>query len=271
MLKKIKPQYRIVGLYLLIGFLWISFSDAFMARLFLTTESLTKAQNIKGWTFIFVTGGLLFFLIQKDFNQLKIANQKLIESYDQAIRGWVQIMDLRHKETQNHTERVTQMAVTLSKLVGIHQDGQLKKIEWGALLHDIGKIGIPDSILTKPGSLTKEEWIQIRTHPEISYKILDEISYFEGIVDIPYCHHEKWDGTGYPQGLQQEEIPLPARIFAIVDVWDALIHRRVYKPAWNDEEVKEYIKDQAGQHFDPQLVNLFLKNYDQVVSEAGTI
>lgn len=249
----------------MLGLIWISFSDAILARLFSTTETLTRAQNIKGWAFIFVTAGFLYVLIRQDFNRLKAANRKLTESYDQAIRGWVQIMDLRHKETQNHTERVTKMAVTLSKLVGIDQEDQLKNIEWGALLHDIGKIGIPDSILTKPGPLTEEEWVQIRTHSEISYKILNEIRYFEGIVDIPYCHHEKWDGTGYPRGLQGEEIPLSARIFAIVDVWDALIHRRVYKPAWRDEEVKNYIKEQAGQHFDPRLVSVFLENYDQVV------
>lgn len=136
---------------------------------------------------------------------------------------------------------------------------ELSHVRRGALLHDIGKMGIPDSILLKPGKLTEEEWDVMRKHPVHSFRMLSRIEYLRQAIDIPYCHHEKWDGTGYPRGLKGEEIPLAARIFAIVDVWDALTSNRPYRKAWPKEKALEHIKEQSGKHFDPKIVDLFLQ------------
>jgi putative two-component system response regulator len=128
----------------------------------------------------------------------------------------------------------------------------------GALLHDIGKVGVPDSIVLKPGPLTEDEWVIMRKHPQYAYDMLSPIAYLRPALDIPYCHHEKWDGTGYPRGLKGEQIPLAARIFAVVDVWDALISDRPYRKAWQKAKARQYIQEQAGLYFDPQVVRAFL-------------
>ena len=132
-------------------------------------------------------------------------------------------------------------------------------IRRGALLHDIGKMGVPDTILRKPGKLTEDEWRIMRRHPQLAYDLLSKTKYLQPALDIPYCHHEKWDGSGYPRGLKGEQIPLAARIFAVVDVWDALCSERPYRPAWPEEKALDYIRAQAGKHFDPQVVELFLQ------------
>jgi HD-GYP domain-containing protein (c-di-GMP phosphodiesterase class II) len=137
-------------------------------------------------------------------------------------------------------------------------------IRRGALLHDIGKLGVPDNILLKPGSLTDEEWVIMKKHPTLAYELLSPIDYLYPALDIPYCHHEKWDGTGYPRGLQAEQIPLAARIFALVDVWDALCSDRPYRPAWAKDKALEYIRSQSGKHFDPQIVEAFFALFDKL-------
>jgi putative nucleotidyltransferase with HDIG domain len=167
-------------------------------------------------------------------------------------------MDFRDKETEGHTQRVTEMTMRLARTMGIG-DHDLQYIHWGGLLHDIGKIGIPDHILLKTGKLTEEEWTIMRTHPQVAYEMLSPISFLLPALDIPYCHHEKWDGTGYPRGLKGEQIPLAARIFAVVDVWDALSSDRPYSKHWSEEDVYQYIRDQSGKYFDPQVAEAFLK------------
>jgi HD-GYP domain-containing protein (c-di-GMP phosphodiesterase class II) len=142
-------------------------------------------------------------------------------------------------------------------LIGIH-DEDLIHIRRGALLHDVGKIGISDQILRKPGALSDQEWEIVKQHPLYAYQILYPITYLQPALDIPYCHHEKWDGSGYPRGLKEEEIPLAARIFAVVDVWSALRNETPYRAAWSDERAMQYIKDQSGKHFDPRVVDVFL-------------
>ncbi len=260
----LKPHYRIVLIYLLLGTLWIFFSDLVVDNLFQHKEYITFAQNIKGWFFIVITGLLLFFLIRKDVNAKKEVNSKLVESYEQTISGWIHVMDLRHRETKDHTERVTKMTIELAKLSGITDEEELKIIERGAILHDIGKIGIPDAILIKPGKLDEKEWLQMKMHPEIANDILSNIAFLRPSIDIPYSHHEKWDGTGYPLGVKGNEIPIAARFFAVIDVWDALIHPRIYKSAWPEEKVLEHIREQSGMHFDPNVVTLFLENYTTI-------
>lgn len=267
----LKPHYRIVLIYLTLGMLWIFFSDLVVEQLLQDKADLIIAQNIKGWLFIIITGLLLFFLIKKDVTAIQEVNTQLVESYEQTISGWVHVMDLRHRETKDHTQRVTKMTVELAKLSGISDAKELKCIERAAMLHDIGKIGIPDAILIKPGKLDKEEWEQMKTHPQIAKDILSKIAFLNPSMAIPFSHHERWDGTGYPVGMKGDEIPLTARFFAVIDVWDALIHPRVYKSAWPEEQVVSYIREQSGSHFDPEVVTLFLDNYEQIKkSSAGS-
>lgn len=156
--------------------------------------------------------------------------------------------------------RVTEKCLELAKVVGI-DDGQLIHMRRGALLHDIGKMGIPDSILLKPGSLTESEWAVMRMHPVYAYEWLSQIEYLVPALDIPYCHHERWDGKGYPRGLAGEEIPLAARIFSIIDVWDAMCTERPYREALSEETVKKYLLDHKGLDFDPRLVDAFLNHF----------
>lgn len=267
MSKNLDPQFKIVIIYMIVGALWIYFSDHMIAALFNSTAAITFAQSIKGLAFITVTGSILFVLVKKDFDALKRANLEVVEGYEQTIFGWVQLMDLRHNETKHHTERVTRMTVELAKLMGI-TGRELKHIERGAILHDIGKIGIPDAILIKPERLKEEEWAQMKLHPVIGRDLISKIKFLKESLDIPYCHHEKWNGEGYPQGLAGEAIPLAARIFAVIDIWDALSHPRVYKSAWPEDQVIRYLKAEAGQHFDPAIVAVFLANFDQIKAKG---
>ena len=193
------------------------------------------------------------------FDDLQRANLELIIAYDATIEGWARAMDLRDKETENHTRRVTEMTLSLAKALGI-KDSEILHIRRGALLHDIGKMGVPDNILLKEGELTEEEWILMRQHPQFAYEMLQPIKYLRQSLDIPYCHHEKWDGTGYPRGLKGEQIPLAARIFAVVDVWDAITSDRPYRKGWTKQKALAYIREQSGKHFDPKSCGCVSEN-----------
>ncbi|HLE81533.1 MAG TPA: HD-GYP domain-containing protein, partial [Dehalococcoidia bacterium] len=164
----------------------------------------------------------------------------------------------RCQETAGHTERVTDMTVRLAIELGI-PNAQLAHVRRGALLHDLGRMGIPDSILLKPGPFTVDEWNIVRRHPEYAHDLLSRIPFLREALDVPYCHHERWDGSGYPRGLRAEDIPLTARIFAVADVWDALRSDRMYRPAWPDDKAKDHIASLAGCQFDPRVVEVFLK------------
>ncbi len=199
--------------------------------------------------------------------ELQKAHEDLVTAYNETIEGWSRALDLRDKETELHTQRVTEITLRLARLVGMSEE-ELVHVQRGALLHDIGKMGVPDSILLKPGALTEEEWVIMRQHPIHAYNLLYPIEYLRPALDIPYCHHEKWDGTGYPRQIKGEEIPLAARIFAIADVWDALSSDRPYRRACPESEVLEYIRNKAGTHFDPALVEIFLNNYHDIVNHT---
>ena len=191
------------------------------------------------------------------FDRLQRSNMELSLAYDATIEGWSCALDLRDKLTEGHTQRGAKMAIQLARVMGV-DDAALVHMWRGALLHDMGKIGIPDSILLKPGQLSEDEWTIMRQHPQIAYDLLAPIAYLQPALDIPYCHHEKWDGTGYPRGLKGEQIPLPARIFAVIDVFDALTSDRPYRAAWSRKKALAYIREQSGKHFDPQAVAAFL-------------
>lgn len=192
------------------------------------------------------------------FEGVNKSNLKLAMAYDATIEGWSRAMDLRDKETEGHTQRVTEMTIRLARAMGLG-DKEISHIRRGALLHDMGKLGVPDDILFKPDKLNDAEWAIMRQHPQYAYDMLCSIDYLKPALDIPYSHHEKWDGTGYPQGLKGEQIPLAARLFAIVDVWDALQSDRPYRAGWPKEKVLDHIRSLSGTHFDPQVVELFLR------------
>jgi HD-GYP domain-containing protein (c-di-GMP phosphodiesterase class II) len=192
------------------------------------------------------------------FKDLQLSKLAIERAYDATLEGWVHALDLRDKETEGHTRRVTEVTLLLAKSIGMAEE-KLVHVRRGALLHDIGKIGIPDHILQKPGPLTSEEIETMRQHPIYAYEMLSPIDYLRPALEIPYCHHEKWDGSGYPRGLKEDKIPLTARIFALADVWDALCFDRRYRRAWPVERVRKHIHKQAGSHFDPQLVEVFLE------------
>jgi PAS domain S-box-containing protein/putative nucleotidyltransferase with HDIG domain len=192
------------------------------------------------------------------FAGLQRSNQDLLLAYDTTIEGWSRALDLRDRETEGHTQRVTELAERLARAMGIGETA-LVHIRRGALLHDIGKMGVPDRILLKPAKLTDEEWAIMRQHPQFAFELLAPIAFLRPALDIPGCHHEKWDGTGYPRGLKGEQIPLAARLFAVVDVWDALTSDRPYRKAWPEDAALAYLREQAGKHFDPQAVGLFLR------------
>jgi PAS domain S-box-containing protein len=215
-------------------------------------EWLHLLETLAGQAAIAIDSAQLFDAMQQSNIELGLA-------YDATIEGWSRALDLRDKETEGHTQRVKEKTLQLARLMGLPED-ELAHMRQGALLHDIGKMGVPDGILLKPGGLTEDEWETMRKHPIFAYEMLSPIRYLKSAsIDIPYCHHEKWDGTGYPRGLKGEQIPLSARIFAIVDVWDALGSDRPYRKAWPPEQILKYIQEEAGKYFDPQVVDAFLK------------
>jgi putative nucleotidyltransferase with HDIG domain len=214
-------------------------------------EWLSFFETLGGQVAIALDSASLFIDLQR-------SNIDLFNAFDSTIEGWSHALDLRDKETENHTLRVTEITLKLARTAGMTEE-ELVHVRRGALLHDIGKMGVPDNILLKPDKLTDEEWVAMRKHPTFAFELLSPIAYLRRALDIPYCHHEKWDGTGYPRGLKGEQIPLAARIFAVVDVWDALSSDRPYRKAWPQDKVLQYIREQSGKHFDPHIVEIFLK------------
>lgn len=213
---------------------WIDFFEALAAQTSMAVESI------------------------QSFTDVQRSNLNLKLTYDTTIEGWSKALDLRDDDTEGHTLRVTEMTMKVAELAGMN-DAQLAHVRRGSLLHDIGKMGVPDTILLKPGKLTDEEWAAMRKHPGYAHDLLSPIIYLRHALDIPYCHHERWDGSGYPNGLKGDQIPLAARLFAVVDVWDALRSDRPYRKGWPEEKVIEHIKAGSGSHFDPDAVELFLK------------
>ena len=219
------------------------------------TEWMEFLETLAGDTAIAVDNTALF-------NDLQRSNVELTLAYDRTLEGWSHALELRDEETLGHAQRVTDMTVELARAMGM-SEVELVHVRRGALLHDIGKMGVPDRILRKPGPLTEEEWEIMRRHPVSAFELLSPIPYLKPSLNIPYSHHERWDGSGYPNGLKGEQIPLAARVFAVVDVWDALLSERPYRAAWPKEEVIAYLKKQAGSQFDPTIVEVFLHLRDQ--------
>jgi putative nucleotidyltransferase with HDIG domain len=201
--------------------------------------------------------------------ELKRLTNDLLVAYDSTLQGWSNALELREQETAGHSRRVVELTLKIARAIGIEEEN-LAYIERGALLHDIGKMGIPDNILLKPGPLSDDEWVIMKKHPIYAYNLLSKIDFLKQAVDIPFSHHERWDGSGYPQGLAGENIPLAARIFAVVDIWDALGSDRPYRPAWKRKDIMKYIQDISGKHLDPGIVNVFLQLMETDEDHIGT-
>ena len=204
---------------------------------------------------LLVAEGLSILLVTQNWRRILI---NLRQAYDGTLEGWAKALELRDKETEGHSKRVTDLAVQVAKKVGIPPN-EYQHIRRGALLHDIGKMGIPDEILLKPGPLTPEEFSIVEEHPNLAREMLEGIPFLRKALDIPYCHHERWDGSGYPQKLAGEDIPLAARVFAVIDVWDALTSDRPYRKAWTKEAAYQYIEENRGILFDPVCVDTFFE------------
>ncbi|SIP66019.1 Cyclic di-GMP phosphodiesterase response regulator RpfG (fragment) [Mycobacterium tuberculosis] len=196
------------------------------------------------------------------FEGLQRAKQELELAYDLTLLGWAQAMELRDQETAGHTQRVTELTLKLARQMGLPEE-DLEHLRRGAILHDVGKLGVPDAVLLKPGPLNAEEWALMRKHPTLAYQWLSGVPFLRKALAIPYAHHERWDGKGYPDGLAGEAIPLLARIFALADVYDALTSERPYKPPWSHEEALAELERQAGRQFDPQLAQVFVRQLRQ--------
>ena len=217
----------------------------------LSSEQQSFLEILAGQAGIAMDNAELYEHQQRSIADLTIA-------YNDTLEGWASALELRDKETEGHTRRVTNLTIRLARALGVNENDQVQ-IYRGALLHDIGKIGVPDAIVLKPGPLTDEEWVIMRQHPLYAYNMLSPIGYLREALIVPYCHHEKWDGTGYPRGLKAEEIPLAARIFSVVDVWDALTSDRPYRKAWTHEKARLYMTEQSGTQFEPRVVETFFR------------
>jgi putative nucleotidyltransferase with HDIG domain len=262
--------------------LWIYFSDWFVQTYQDVYHFPPALSTYKGWAFIFLSGILMFSLLFNELKyrekvyeshiqekeqlleQLQKKNQELIEAYDKTIFGWSRVLELRSREVKDHSRRVTELSERLARYMGIREP-DISNIRRGALLHDIGKMAIPDRIIFKEKELDDEERALMRRHPLFGFEMLSEIEYLRPAIDILLCHHEKWNGEGYPFGLAGEQIPLFARIFAVADVWDALVSERPYRSAMPLESVTDYLRAESGHHFDPQIVTVFL----HMIEEEG--
>jgi HD-GYP domain-containing protein (c-di-GMP phosphodiesterase class II) len=265
------PQ-RVAILYFIIGSVYIYISD--QALLYFSTDAavLRLLQTYKGWGYVVVTSVLLYGLLNNQLKQLLFemearrkaereilaSREVLVRAYDETIEGWGNALNLKDDEVEEHSHRVVEMTLQIAKKMNLDEE-MLAHVKRGALLHDIGKIGVPDAILLKPGKLTEKEWEIMKRHPVYAYNVLDSIDYLKPALDIPYCHHEKWEGNGYPRGLKGNDIPLPARIFAVVDVYDALTSDRPYRKAWSKESALDHIIKESGRQFDPEVVDIFIE------------
>ena len=277
MSKNLLPIFRIVLLYTILAVLWIFLTDGLVQYLETAYGLPERVETFKGLAFVIASALLIFWLLYRELRrgeanykkhleekehlleQLQAKNEELIDAYDRTIFGWSRVLEMRNREVKDHSRRVTEMALRLARYMNVPEEDQ-EQIRRGALLHDIGKMAIPDDVILKEGDLSEEERALIRKHPLFGFEMVSEIEFLRPAMDILLCHHEKWDGTGYPFGLAGEQIPLYARIFSVVDVWDALCSDdRAYRKADPPEVAAEYLRSQAGEHFDPAVVDAFLE------------
>jgi putative nucleotidyltransferase with HDIG domain len=251
------PALTVALVYLTFSAAWILLSDAAVAALVPNATTAAELQSVKGLGFVAASSVVVFAVSHRYLDRAGAAATELRRAYDDTLTGWAAALDLRDRSTAQHTMRVTELTCRLASRFGF--DGEaLEDVRRGATLHDIGKMGVPDEILHKPSTLTSAEWEQMRRHPELAVEMLHRIDYLRGALPIPWCHHEKWDGTGYPRGLAGHAIPLEARLFAVVDVYDAVTSERPYRDPMPVPEALDLVRRGAGTHFDPAVVPVFL-------------
>lgn len=253
---RIPVTAKIAGGYLLFSVLWILLSDRVLVWAIPDDDLQARLQTIKGLVFVLASAVLILVLTRRYLGRLERQAEQLAEAYDQTLAGWAAALDIRDHSTGQHTQRVTELTVDVATRMGVSGD-DLDDIRRGATLHDIGKMALPDGLLAKEDALTDEEWALIRQHPELAMRMLSGIAYLDRALVIPWCHHEKWDGSGYPRGLAGEQIPFPARLFAVVDVYDALTSERPYRSPITTAEALDHIEAGSGTHFDPDVVAVF--------------
>lgn len=276
MFRNLKPIIRVVTIYAVTALSWIIITDNLANFLQSTYGYPEQLDTYKGFVFVLSSAAFLFWLLVRELRQregafrkhleekeilleqLRTKNDEMVDAYDRTIFGWSRVLEMRNREVKDHSRRVTEMALRLARRLNVPEE-DLEHIRRGALLHDIGKMAIPDTIILKEENLNEEERAMVRRHPLFGFEMVSEIEFLRPAMDILLCHHEKWDGTGYPFGLTGEQIPLYARIFSVVDVWDALCSDdRPYRKADPPDVTAAYLRTQAGEHFDPQVIEVFL-------------
>ena len=247
---------RITVAYVVVSIAWILLSDRLLRWAVPDADAMTVLQSFKGIGFVIVSGTVLYLVTHLYLVRVESSTERLRAAYDDTLAGWAAALDIRDRSTGQHTERVTALTVALATRFGITGD-RLDDVRRGATLHDIGKMGMPDRILSKAGPLDDDEWVQMRLHPQLAVQMLQGIDYLAPALAIPWCHHERWDGSGYPRGLSGEDIPLEARIFAVVDVYDAVTSDRPYREPMPAPDALALIESASGSHFDPRVVGEF--------------
>ncbi len=261
-----EPPQTISWKYKIIPVVVPSLIGAFLLSIFSIFQKLMLREfglivQLRSYLVPVLYGGITGFIIGLWYSRLKQKEQELLDAYNATLKGWAKAIEIRDKNTQNHTDRVVVLMEKLSHAMGVPEK-DLVHMRRGALLHDIGKIGVPDAILSKPGKLTDEERKIIEQHPVRAKEMIETVEFLYPAIEIPCCHHERWNGSGYPNGFKGEEIPLAARIFAVIDVWDALVNDRPYRKAWTPENAIKYIEENSGTLFDPVVVKAFSENIE---------
>jgi HD-GYP domain-containing protein (c-di-GMP phosphodiesterase class II) len=252
----VRPAAKIALVYLAFSVTWILLSDRVVGWASLDPEAESWVQSVKGLAFVVASAILLYVLTNRYLLRADRTAAQLRDAYDQTLVGWASALDIRDHSTGEHTARVTDLTVALAERFGIEGD-ELEDLRRGATLHDIGKMAVPDTVLAKSGPLTDDEWALIRQHPDMAVRMLSGIGFLAPALVIPWCHHERWDGGGYPRGLAGADIPFPARLFAVVDVYDALTSERIYREPILMEAALAHIEAESGSHFDPDIVTEF--------------
>lgn len=247
---------KLVVLFVVVSVAWIYTSDHIVDAVFTDEDARSTAQSLKGIAYVIVTSVVIFLALRFYVSRLNAEHRSLEDAWDETILGWALAMDAREAQLASHSQRVADLTLLLARHVGVPGD-QLRTIYRGALLHDVGKLGVPEAVLSFPGRLDDEQWALIRRHPENAMRMLSPIAFLRDSLDIPYCHHEHWDGTGYPRGLTGTQIPYAARLFAVVDVYDAVTAFRPYHSSRPHDEAMAIIRAEAGTHFDPEIVEQF--------------
>lgn len=257
------PRPGVIALvFLLVSIPYILVSDRLLLALVDDAAAVTAWQTVKGWGYVFAAAGLVYLLERRIARRHRRAMAQQRAAYDAAIEGWARALDLREHETGGHARRVTELAERLGRRLGLGLD-ELEDLRHGALLHDVGKIGVRDAVLGKPGPLDDDEWAEMRHHTVLGHELLLGLPDLREATDVVRSHHERWDGGGYPDRLAGEAIPRFARIFAVVDVYDALTNDRPYRRAWSESEVRAHLRAERGRQFDPEMVDAFLALLDE--------